>query len=251
MIAKPNCLLVIPSFRDAVRLRPFLYELMHVLPSEFSLRVVDDGSGPQGAEELDQLIRMVRADCDHVDGPHLLDPLMLPKNAGKGAAVYRGWRAGPETQVLAFVDADGAVSASEVLRIWHAWPDLHADAVIASRVKMLGRSVHRISARHYAGRVFATLASSLTGLEVYDSQCGCKFLSRDAFLAADTLGLAASRLAFDVELLVALARSNCRMVEFPVDWQDVAGGSVSLVRHSLPMINELLKIRRRHGRLKS
>jgi len=251
MIAQPQCLLVIPSFRDAARLAPFLTELMQKLPAGFCIRVVDDGSGPQAAAEAMALVNKTRTDCAKDGGPDLLDPLMLPENLGKGAAVYSGWRAGPTTDCLAFVDADGAVSADEVLRIWNSWPELKADAVIASRVKMLGRDVKRLAARHYAGRVFATLVSGLTGLEVYDSQCGFKLLRREAFLNADRLGLEASRLAFDVELLVTLARSNCRIVEFPVDWKDVAGGTVSLSRHAVPMFCELLKIRRRHGRLES
>jgi len=251
MTSQPRCLLVIPSFRDAKRLAPFLLELMQKLTGEFYIRVVDDGSGPVAAAEAMTLVSKTRANCAVDGGPQLLDPLMLPKNLGKGAAVYSGWRAGPVTDCVAFVDADGAVSADEVLRIWKAWPELRADAVIASRVKMLGREVHRLSSRHYAGRLFATLVAVLTGLGVYDSQCGFKLLRRDAFLQVDRMGLKASRLAFDVELLVTLARSDCKIVEVPVDWRDVAGGSVSLLRHSAPMVCELLKIKQRHGRVKS
>jgi glycosyltransferase involved in cell wall biosynthesis len=251
MIAQPSCLLVIPSFRDATRLAPFLTELMQKLPAGFWIRVVDDGSGPRAATETKALVNKTRTDCAREAGPDLLDPLILPQNLGKGAAVYSGWRAGPATDCVAFVDADGAVSADELIRTWKSWPELNADAVIASRIKMLGRDVNRLAARHYAGRVFATLVSLLTGLEVYDSQCGFKLLRREAFLNADRMGLEASRLAFDVELLVTLARSNCRIVEFPVDWRDVAGGKVSLIRHAVPMFYELLKIRRRHGRLES
>lgn len=245
----PNsCLLVIPSFRDAKRLAPFLKDLLSVLPSAFQIRVVDDGSGQRGVLELQGLIQNHQATMrDH--GAVLLDPLLLSGNRGKGAAVYQGWRKGPETEFVAFADADGAVSATEIMRIWDAWPTLSADAVIASRVKMLGREVSRLPARHYAGRIFATLVSVCTGLSVYDSQCGFKLLRRDAFLAADHLGLKASRLAFDVELLVAMTRCGCRIVEFPVDWRDVAGGSVSLMRHSLPMILELMEIRNRLGKV--
>ncbi len=244
----PTCLLVIPSYRDTIRLGPFLRDLMTSLPSAFQILVVDDGSGQAGLTALQELIRREQTTEGHT-GPMLLDPLILAHNVGKGGAIYHGWRSGPTTDLLAFADADGAVSAREIVRIWTAWPDLRADAVIASRVRMLGRQVERLAVRHYAGRVFATLVAIFTGLSVYDSQCGFKMLRRDCFLAADRRGLLAERFAFDVELLVALAKARCRVVEIPVDWRDVPGGSVSLARHSVPMLRELVGIRCRHGRV--
>lgn len=243
-----RCLLVIPSFRDAARLERFLPDLLRVLPAGFSIRVVDDGSGSDGVADLLRVI----AKCRELPGTaaELLDPLLIPRNSGKGAAIYAGWRAGPELDAVAFLDADGAVSAEEFLRMWWAWPAVDSDAIIGSRVKMLGRDVNRLALRHYTGRVFATLASAITGMPVYDSQCGCKVLHRSAFESASVRGLSASRFAFDVELLVALMQSGCRVAEFPLDWQEVAGGKVHVVRDGLTMIYELVQIRRRLGRVK-
>ena len=245
----PSCLLVIPSFRDALRLAPFLRDLMTSLPPAFQILVVDDGSGQAGVTALQELIRREQMTSSHA-GPMLLDPLLLAQNVGKGGAIYQGWRSRPSADLVAFADADGAVPVKEIVRIWTAWPELEADAVIASRVQMLGRNVERLAVRHYAGRVFATLVALLTGLSVYDSQCGFKMLRRGSFLAAERHGLLSERFAFDVELLVALTKADCRIVEFPVDWRDVAGGSVSLARHSVPMLRELVGIRFRHGRVR-
>jgi glycosyltransferase involved in cell wall biosynthesis len=243
-----RCLLVIPSFRDADRLGKFLPGLLQVLPPEFLIRVVDDGSGPDGAAALKRVVM----GCQSLPGAgdRLLEPLLLPRNQGKGAAIYAGWRAGPGVETVGFVDADGAVSAAELRRMWEAWPEIGSDAIVGSRVKMLGRHVERIALRHYTGRVFATLASAITGIPVYDSQCGCKLLKRAAFESAANRGLRASRFAFDVELLVALMQSGCRIVEFPLDWREVAGGKVHVLRDGTSMIFELMQIRRRLGRVR-
>ncbi|MFY8216831.1 MAG: hypothetical protein ACOVMP_09575, partial [Chthoniobacterales bacterium] len=68
MIPKPQCLLVIPSFRDAARLAPFLTELMQKLPAEFCIRVVDDGSGSQAAAETKALVLKTQKDYAHHGG---------------------------------------------------------------------------------------------------------------------------------------------------------------------------------------
>jgi dolichyl-phosphate beta-glucosyltransferase len=49
--------------------------------------------------------------------------------------------------------------------------------------------------------------------------------------------------AFDVELLAALIDSRVDVREVPIDWHEVPGGKVRLVRDSLRMLHSVLAIK--------
>jgi glycosyltransferase involved in cell wall biosynthesis len=237
--------LTIPHYNDTERLESFLEALQRGLPERFSILVSDDGSTPHERERLAALIQAVQQ--KQSGGPVFLDPLFTPRNTGKGGAILRGWDHAGDADLLAFADADGAVSASEILRAesFFRSPDAStADALFASRVKMLGRTVERSLKRHLSGRVFATLVSIVGRVPAYDTQCGLKILRRSAFEKIrphqQTIGF-----AFDVELCLLLRKFGCHIIEFPVDWSDIPGSKVSLLRDSTRMAREVFKIRHR------
>lgn len=243
-----DCLIAIPCFRESARLPPFLEALCRALegaPFRAQILVVDDGSGPVEVEKTRAVVAAARGQWPAI----LAEPLFLPRNSGKGGAVYAGWQspAAAEAALLCFVDADGSVPAGEVVRLI-TW--LLADsgapwaALFGSRAKLLGVQVERLPSRHYVGRIFATLVTLITGLEIYDSQCGLKVVRRSAY-AAVAEALRETRFVFDVELTAQLQRHGFAIREVPIDWREVAGSKVHLLRDSVRMAWGLLRIRRR------
>jgi glycosyltransferase involved in cell wall biosynthesis len=244
----PKALLVIPHYNDADRLALFMPRLLSVLPDHFDILVSDDGSREDEREKL-------RAVCDaagtRVFGPRLLTPLVTARNTGKGGAIQRGWNtAQPDHEFLAFADADGAVSADEIARAEQAFRvDMsEAGLLLGSRVKMLGRRVTRSFKRHLSGRIFATLVSELCRIPVYDTQCGLKIIRRNVWAAIATHSRTEG-FAFDVELLLLALKEGVKVIEFPVNWHDVPGSKVSLLRDSWKMALEVEAIRNRIGPL--
>jgi dolichyl-phosphate beta-glucosyltransferase len=249
-VASPSLLLVIPCYKESQRLPVFLRELcleIQQLP-EARVLIVDDGSGLEEQLKLKALINETRAHY-----PFVQAPLLLAENIGKGGTVYTGWDAADAgTDWLALVDADGSCSATEVRRLAEL-AFLSSDetqAIFASRVKMLGRSVHRLLKRHLMGRVFATLVSELLAIPVYDSQCGLKLVRRSAYESVKNR-LQVRGFAFDVELLTALLDAGHAVREEPIDWREVPGGKVHVLRDSWRMFRDVLRIRANRSPAKS
>lgn len=243
MSSAGTVLLVVPCSRESGRIGGFLPGLCEGLESlgGCHVLVVEDGSDADEQRRMNDMVGALQA-----KHPLLCDLLMLPENIGKGAAVYAGWAHHPGTEWLAFVDADGSIPADEVCRLIKLARERGSEhgAIIASRVHMLGKEVRRRFYRHLIGRVYATLVSRLLHIQVYDSQCGCKLVPRRAF---ETIapGLKTTGFAFDVELLVKLQDSGCPVWEEPVNWHEVPGGKVRLVRDSILMFRDVMKIRSR------
>lgn len=239
-------LIVIPAYREIRRLPPFLAELISALghaPFTTEIAVVDDGSD---AEEQKALLAAIKTGTFHQCT--VTAPLLMPVNQGKGGAILTGWRRAGESDWVAFVDADGSIPASEVLRVLSLAMEEKqqgkSPCLFSSRMLMLGRTVKRRFFRHLSGRIFATIVSNLLQTHIYDSQCGFKVVPRQWFLRIDST-LQGSGLCFDLELLLALRHVGATIIEVPIDWEDKPGGSVGILHNGLPMLWQAWRLSRR------
>jgi dolichyl-phosphate beta-glucosyltransferase len=228
--------LVIPAYNEGRRLPNYLPRLCEALVAtshSWRITVVDDGSRES---ESAQMLACVQRTGSRV-GFH-----RLPVNQGKGAAVYSAWNLDGESEWLALLDADGSIPPYEVVRVLGILSPDGPDAFFCSRCKILGRTVQRSWLRHVGGRIFATFVSTITGIPVYDSQCGFKVVRRKCYEAIKGR-LHEKRFAFDVELLVALIGAGARVIEYPIDWFDVPGSKVHFVRDTLHMFAAIVRLR--------
>ena len=226
-VSEAEVVIVVPCYNEAKRLpvEQFREFLCH---SPLHFVFVDDGSHDNTIEVLEKLRAGFQ---DRIAIIH------QPANQGKAEAVRRGVAAALEQGAgyVGYWDADLATPLAAIpqfMSIFYDRPNL--DMVFGSRVKLLGREVHRRAVRHYLGRVFATVVSSILRLPIYDTQCGAKIFR----VRANTAELFAepfqTRWVFDVEILAryirqlgSADRAAQRIYEFPLDaWEDIAGSKV-------------------------
>ena len=235
--------LVVPCYKESNRIGTFLPDLCAALDGigGVTVLIVEDGAGHAEQARMSELIGGWRK-----QSACLLPPLLLRENIGKGGAVYAGWEACAGAEWLGFVDADGSCPAGEVVRLIEMArrETTPPHALFASRIKMLGHTIERDLKRHLLGRIYATLVSEILDLPVYDSQCGLKLVPTAAFEKVKPL-LSIRGFAFDAELLLALLRTRCEVIEVPIDWHETPGGKIRLVRDALRMTRDVLALRSR------
>jgi dolichyl-phosphate beta-glucosyltransferase len=251
VVTPPTVSVVIPAYNEGLRLPAFVEQLTGtcLASTELALEIIvaDDGSGPEHVERERASVERAQVRLAEAGAPHRFRFLEAERNGGKGSAIRRGWReADPQAAWLAFLDADGAVSAEEFRRLaLVAVRSSDVDLVAASRVRMAGRYVERGLFRHLQGRLFATLTDLRFNLGYYDTQCGAK-LFRASLLRPLLERLREERWLLDVELLVLMREQGARPLEVPVDWADAGD---SKVRFGVDAARMFWGLRQMHRRL--
>jgi hypothetical protein len=237
----PNeILLVTPVWKDASRLAVFGIDLARALaasPLPVRWVIADDGSGPQEHAALRELRDRFAQTFPHVQ-VHFSDA-----HRGKGGVVKEAWTLAPEAAWLAFVDADGSVSANDMLGLIQQALD-SGRSVLGIRKRTATTRIVESPWRGLAHRGFLMTARLLLGFHCEDPQCGGKVLRGDEYRRVAPR-LRENGLAFDSELLCALDREGFGWLEIPVNWEEKAGGKVKPLRDAWAMLAALLRIRRR------
>jgi glycosyltransferase involved in cell wall biosynthesis len=233
--------LVVPCFNEAARLDVDAFRSFRLPGHQLEFVFVNDGSTDSTLQILETL------------GAPIVN---LEKNSGKAEAVRRGILAAMDRtpDYVGFWDADLATPLSELSGMMEiAEKRDGTQMVFAARVRLLGREISRQPARHYLGRVGATLISSSLGLAVYDTQCGAKLFratqdAREVFSASFL-----SRWIFDVEIIARFVQRWGRdrvaksLYEYPVTrWHDVKGSKVKS-RDFVRALRDLWKIHRAYN----
>lgn len=238
MSVLPRLSLIVPAFNEVATIQSTLRAIRDYLtPRGFSFELIvaadgDDGTREAAAALVSELPVKVMGE---------------PQRRGKGRGVREGMLAATG-EIVGFLDADYKVTIDEIEKIL-PWFEQGYDVVIGSRAAAgADVRVRQPWYRRIGSKGFGMLMRPLVGLYgIKDTQCGFKFfraeVARDLFSRQRIDGY-----MFDVEILSLALRSEYKVREVGVRWQDDGDTRLRLVSGNWKNLKDLLRIRFGRGR---
>jgi dolichyl-phosphate beta-glucosyltransferase len=234
---EPRLSIVIPAYNEAHRLPASLGKVVEfcgglAFPHEILVVVEKSTDGT-----LELAMRAVSKQANF----HVIDNQV---QRGKGYAVRSGMLRARGAHVF-YMDADLSVPLPEILKFLDYFVrNPPVDVLIGNRKHAQSEIVVRQNVlRRKMGECFNGILQALTRIELRDTQCGFKAFRRDAAREIFTRQKL-DGFAFDVEVLLLAERLGFKCADLPVQWINSPESKVSIVRDSLKMLLDTLRVRR-------
>ncbi|KAG8992894.1 dolichyl-phosphate beta-glucosyltransferase [Tulasnella sp. JGI-2019a] len=236
---------IVPAYNETLRLKPMLTAALSHLSSlpkmskrTFEIIIIDDCSKDSTTSTALEFAKQNPT----VD----IRVVTFARNRGKGGAVQHGVLHCRGERVL-MVDADGASKFADLEKLWTGLDGIESDGqgvAVGSRAHMVKTEavVKRSFLRNCLMYAFHALLRTVGVSYIHDTQCGFKLFTR---ASARTLfqSLHLHGWVFDVELLLLAQRLSMPVVEVPIEWQEIDGSKMSLMRDSINMGKDVLLLR--------
>jgi dolichyl-phosphate beta-glucosyltransferase len=224
--------LIIPGYNEEKRLPRTLSQVSAYLDHwgiDYRVIVADDGSRDGTAAAAEGF------------GPRFR-VISLPINRGKGAAV-RSAMLSATGYVAAFTDADLPYSLDSLRAGYELIRNGHCEVAFGARDFEGSREiVKRRTLRRAASAVFRQIVRFLISRDVTDTQAGLKLFSADASREIFSRTVI-DGFAFDAEVVFLTHHLNFDYRRIPVVLINEESSSLSVWRHTLPMLREVVQIR--------
>ncbi|MCD6248289.1 MAG: glycosyltransferase family 2 protein [Hadesarchaea archaeon] len=160
------------------------------------------------------------------------------KRLGKGGAIKRASKK-CKGRIIAFMDVDLATDIKHLKELIQTIRDGY-DFAMGSRMLPESKAERTIS-RAIASSVYNLMVRLFFRTGIRDHQCGFKSFRRSALLSVLD-DVKADHWFWDTELLVRASKRGYTIKEFPVEWRHTGETKVNLLRDSIDMITQVLKL---------
>lgn len=237
MSEMPYLSIVVPAYNEARRLPPTLESMaafLRDLGRPYEVLIIVERS-TDGTLDIAARFAAQQAHFQAVDN-------LVQR--GKGCAVRAGMlRARGE--FIFYMDADLSVPLTAVpeflARFEH---DPRVGVLLGNRQHAMSRIIRRQAwLRRTMGQTFNRILKTCGLASLHDTQCGFKAFRRAAARAIFTRQKL-DGFAFDVEVLLLAQRLGCAIDDLPVEWINSPESKVRILRDSLAMLRDTLRVRR-------
>lgn len=194
--------IIIPAHNEEKRIGQTIRDLEVKFTDISEILVIFDGNDhtPEIANQSGKKVKVVRFD----------------QRLGQGGAVFEGIRRA-RSNVICFIDADGATPSYEVRRICYL-VDESRPVVFGSRWAKGAKIVKKEKLRNIiGGRIYHYLAFVLLGVEEKDSFCGLKAFKRDIGLELTKKVILKDR-TFNIAISYNLKLMGIIPTEVGIEW---------------------------------
>ncbi len=230
---------IIPCYNESERINLLIEALKEFrIKADFryEIIVVNDGSTDTTIDILDNdpFIKQLK-----LDG--IFRILQQEKNQGKGQALKTGIKSA-RGQYLLTMDADVSTHPTEVIH-WLKQCNNHfpENTIFIGSREHPGSEIKTSQIRRAVGRVFNLLVRIFIPLKLKDTQCGFKLYpnkeGKYLFEKLENIGW-----AHDVEILFRAHLRNMKIMEMKIKWDNAPGSKISIIKDSLVMLKEIIKI---------
>jgi glycosyltransferase involved in cell wall biosynthesis len=234
-VPEPSLLLLIPAYNEEKRIGPVLRDYAQYFrknyTGRFEIVVVLNGC----RDNTLGVVESGAAEFPEIRAVEYINPI------GKGGALIEGFKLGGDSELIGYVDADGATAPEAFLDLVRHCDDV--DCAIGSRW-LPGSVLHQSQSkqRRIFSRMFHILVEFLFHMRIKDTQCGAKVMRRKAVESIHP-NLRIADVAFDINLLYSLKRAGFTVREVPTVWTDKMGSTITLNKGSFGIILSVIRLR--------
>ena len=209
----PQLSIIIPAYNEELRIGRTLQNFLSFFESEmgqdFELIVVLNGCRDNTLDVVNAFSKYSQLKIANFSNP-----------IGKGGAIAQGMKLA-KGKYIGYVDADSSTCENFFNKLFQTLKHFedHTDCVIGSR-NLANSIVHgKLKIRSVMTSGFRFGVNLLLRLNIRDTQCGAKVITRKA-LDKVLPEMVTANMAFDVNLLLLLKKAKMHTIEMPITWVD-------------------------------